>query len=204
MARREIIILPDKRLRLVSEPVKKITADIRRLVDDMLETMYDAPGIGLAAVQVGVARRVVIVMDLAPKDEPRQPRFFVNPEILWASAGERNLTRKAAFPCRRFFERVERPARVQSCALPELSRVSRSEEDAGKGYNCRLHPARDRPSRRRAVHRPSFTGLKRDRVIKKFSKAAKRAVEGTSGEHARVSVAYMISLISISMARCHV
>ena len=68
MAVREILNLPDKRLRLVSEPVKKIDAGIRKLVDDMFETMYDAPGIGLAAIQIGVAKRVV-TMDLSKKDE---------------------------------------------------------------------------------------------------------------------------------------
>src|SRR6266700_3127737 len=84
MALRDILILPDRRLRQVSEPVKKIDAGIRKLVEDMLETMYDAPGIGLAAIQVGAPKRVV-TMDLAKKDDPKDPQVFVNPEILWAS-----------------------------------------------------------------------------------------------------------------------
>src|SRR2546430_3478095 len=77
MALRVILILPDKRLRQVSEPVKKIDAGIRTLVEDMLETMYDAPGIGLAAIQVGTPKRVV-TMDLAKKDDPKNPQVFVN------------------------------------------------------------------------------------------------------------------------------
>src|SRR5271156_6931575 len=90
MAIREIIILPDKKLRLVSKPVEKVTAEVRKLADDMLETMYDAPGIGLAAIQVAEPLRL-ITMDLAKRDEdgesqPR-PRVFINPEILSSSAG---------------------------------------------------------------------------------------------------------------------
>ena len=70
MALRDILILPDKRLRLVSKPVAKVDAAIRTLVADMFETMYAAPGIGLAAIQVGEPRRIV-TMDLAKKDEPQ-------------------------------------------------------------------------------------------------------------------------------------
>ena len=88
MAIREIIILPDKQLRLVSKPVEKVTAEVRKLADDMFETMYDAPGIGLAAIQVAQPLRL-ITMDLAKRDEdgeskPR-PRVFINPEILSSS-----------------------------------------------------------------------------------------------------------------------
>lgn len=82
MAIREIITVPDPRLKEVSKPVEGgVTDDIRALMDDMLETMYDAPGIGLAAIQIGVPLRV-IVMDLAREGEDPQPRYFVNPEIL--------------------------------------------------------------------------------------------------------------------------
>ena len=84
MALREILKLPDKRLRLVSEPVKRIDAGIRALVEDMFETMYGAPGIGLAGVQIGVAKRVV-VMDLSKKDDAHRPLVFINPEITWES-----------------------------------------------------------------------------------------------------------------------
>ena len=82
MALREIITVPDPRLKQVSKPVEDgVTDELRALMDDMLETMYAAPGIGLAAIQVGVPLRV-IVMDLAREDEAPQPRYFVNPEIL--------------------------------------------------------------------------------------------------------------------------
>ena len=88
-------------LKTVSAPVAAVDDDLRALMDDMLESMYAAPGIGLAAIQVGVAKRV-IVMDLASR-EPEQapaPRYFVNPRIVWASNETVAPTRKAAFPCR--------------------------------------------------------------------------------------------------------
>ncbi|MBA4210631.1 MAG: peptide deformylase, partial [Parvibaculum sp.] len=84
MAIREIITAPDPRLKEVSKPVARVDDELRALMDDMLETMYDAPGIGLAAIQIGVPKQV-IVMDLAREGEKPEPRYFVNPEILWTS-----------------------------------------------------------------------------------------------------------------------
>src|ERR1700761_6789942 len=84
MALREILTVPHPLLKQKSEPVAAVDDELRALMDDMLETMYDAPGIGLAAVQIGVPKRV-IVMDLSPREGPQAPRYFVNPEILWAS-----------------------------------------------------------------------------------------------------------------------
>ncbi len=84
MAIRDIITLPDKRLRLNSEPVKHVDAGVRKLIDDMFETMYKAPGIGLAAIQVGVAKRVV-TMDLSKKEDNHEPQVLINPEIVWTS-----------------------------------------------------------------------------------------------------------------------
>ena len=81
MAIREIITAPDPRLKQKSQPVERVDDELRALMDDMLETMYAAPGIGLAAIQIGVPKRV-IVMDLARDGEPPQPRYFINPEIL--------------------------------------------------------------------------------------------------------------------------
>src|SRR5437879_13058755 len=88
MALREIIILPDRQLRLVSKPIEKVTPEIRKLADDMFETMYEAPGIGLAAIQVSQPLRL-ITMDLAKKSEDGEttppPRVFMNPEIISSS-----------------------------------------------------------------------------------------------------------------------
>ena len=84
MAIRPIITAPDPRLKTVSESVDKVDDGIRALIDDMFETMYDAPGIGLAAIQIGVAKRIV-VMDIADAESPPEPRCFINPEVVWTS-----------------------------------------------------------------------------------------------------------------------
>jgi peptide deformylase len=81
MAIRTILHYPDKRLRQKAEPVREITPEIRALVDDMLETMYAAPGVGLAAPQIGVPLRIFVI-DVAPNDGPSDPKVFINPEIV--------------------------------------------------------------------------------------------------------------------------
>ncbi len=111
MALREIIILPDKQLRLVSKPVEKVTAEIRKLADDMFETMYDAPGIGLAAIQIGEPRRIV-TMDLAKKDEPKEPQVFINPELI-SQSGDKNLHEEGCLSIPEYYEEIERPAQVK-------------------------------------------------------------------------------------------
>src|ERR1700676_5163308 len=84
MAIRPILILPDPRLRLVCAPVESVDDALRRLMDDMVETMHDAPGIGLAASQEGALKRVRLV-DLAKKNEPPRPLHFVNHQFVWSS-----------------------------------------------------------------------------------------------------------------------
>jgi peptide deformylase len=111
MAIREILVVPDPVLKLVSEPVAQVDDELRALMDDMLETMYDAPGIGLAAIQVGVPKRV-IVMDIAGPDEPKAPRYFVNPEIIWASEDTAPYE-EGCLSIPDIYDEVERPARVK-------------------------------------------------------------------------------------------
>ena len=111
MAVREILVVPDPRLKLVSEPVDKVDDDLRALMDDMLETMYDAPGIGLAAIQIGVPKRV-IVMDLGRDETDRQPRYFVNLEILWRSE-ETAPYEEGCLSIPEIYDEVERPAKVK-------------------------------------------------------------------------------------------
>src|SRR6185436_14937069 len=94
-----------------SEPVKAVTADLRALVDDMFETMYKAPGVGLAAIQVGVPKRVVTV-DTAKKDEPQNPQVFINPEIVWSSP-EKNTYEEGCLSIPEYYEEVERPSEVK-------------------------------------------------------------------------------------------
>ena len=111
MALRDIIVLPDKRLRETSEPVTAVDAELRALVEDMFETMYEAPGIGLAAIQIGEPKRVV-TMDLAKKDEPKQPQVFINPELL-GSSDEKNIHEEGCLSIPEFYEEIERPAQVR-------------------------------------------------------------------------------------------
>ena len=111
MAIREILVVPDPVLKLVSEPVAQVDDELRALMDDMLETMYDAPGIGLAAIQVGVPKRV-IVMDIAGPEEPKAPRYFVNPEIIWASEDTAPYE-EGCLSIPDIYDEVERPAQVK-------------------------------------------------------------------------------------------
>ena len=84
MAKKQILIIPDPLLRKVSEPVSSVNTEIKNLMDDMLETMYAAPGIGLAAVQIGVLKRIIVI-DLSKDGEKKNPLFIVNPEITFKS-----------------------------------------------------------------------------------------------------------------------
>lgn len=108
MTIRPILTAPDPVLRQISKPVDEVTDELRVLMDDMLETMYDAPGIGLAAIQIGVPKRV-IVMDIARDDEPRLPRYFVNPEIT-PTTQEVAVYEEGCLSVPDMYEDVERPA----------------------------------------------------------------------------------------------
>jgi peptide deformylase len=169
MARRDILILPDKRLRQVSEPVKQIDAGVRTLVSDMLDSMYDAPGIGLAAIQIGAAIRV-ITLDLAKKDEPRSPQVLVNPEVLWLSE-ETSVYEEGCLSIPEFYEDVERPARVKVRFL-DLEGQPREVEAEGLLATCLQHEIDHLNG---VLFIDHLSRLKRDRVLKKFSKAARRA-----------------------------
>jgi len=168
MAVREIIILPDKRLRLKSQLVKKVDREIKALVDDMFETMYDAPGIGLAAIQVGIPKRVV-TMDLAKKEEGQQPRVFINPEILWTSE-ETATYEEGCLSIPEFYEEVERPAQVHVKYLDLEGREQVLEAD-GLLATCLQHEIDHLNG---VLFIDHISKLKRDRVTKKFAKAAKR------------------------------
>jgi peptide deformylase len=171
MTIRDILILPDKRLRQVSVPVKKIDSAIRKLVADMLETMYDAPGIGLAAVQIGTPKRIV-TMDLAKKEEPKQPQVFINPEVVWSSE-ETATYEEGCLSIPEFYEEVERPAQVKVAYL-DLDGEPHEVEANGLLATCLQHEIDHLNGILFIDH---LSKLKRDRVIKKFAKAAKRAVE---------------------------
>ena len=112
MAIRPILIAPDPRLKVVSAPVEKVDAEIRRLAEDMADSMYAAEGIGLAAVQIGVAKRV-IVMDLDQKDGKKNPKAYINPVILWASE-EMATFEEGCLSVPEIWDDVERPARIKA------------------------------------------------------------------------------------------
>ncbi len=171
MATRTILTLPDPRLRLVSKPVGKVDAEIRKLVDDMFETMYGAPGIGLAAVQIGVPKRVVTT-DLAKKDEPRNPKVYINPELLWASE-ERASYEEGCLSIPEYYEEVERPAQVK-VRYTDLEGNAQEVEANGLLATCLQHEIDHLNG---VLFIDHISKLKRSRVIKKFAKAARRETE---------------------------
>ena len=169
MALREIIKLPDPRLRLVSEPVEKVSEEIRTLVADMFETMYAAPGIGLAAIQIGIPQRVV-TLDLAKKDEPKTPQVVINPEIIWKSEAL-NTYEEGCLSIPELYEEVERPAQVK-VRYTDLDGAPHEVEANGLLATCLQHEIDHLNGILFIDH---LSRLKRDRILKKFTKAAKRA-----------------------------
>ena len=172
MAPRDIIIIPDKRLRLKSEPIAKIDDSIRKLVEDMFEAMHAAPGIGLAAIQLGEAKRVV-TMDLAKKDDPPERQVFINPEILWTS-DDKNVHEEGCLSIPEYYEEVERPAEVKVKYL-DLEGKPHEVHATGLLATCLQHEIDHLNGILFIDH---LSKLKRDRVVKKFSKQAKRTAEG--------------------------
>jgi len=157
-------------LKQVSAPVTVVDDELRALMDDMLETMYDAPGIGLAAIQVGVPKRV-IVMDLARgEEEEPQPRFFVNPEILWASE-ETQPYEEGCLSIPEIYDEVERPAHVKLRYLDYNG--NQVEEDAEGLYAVCIQHEMDHLEG--VLFIDHLSRLKRDRAVSKVKKAAKAA-----------------------------
>jgi peptide deformylase len=171
MALRDIIKLPDPRLRQVSAPVQKIDGELDLLIDDMFETMYEAPGIGLAAIQVGVPQRVV-TMDLAKKEEPKAPQVFINPELL-STSDEKAKHEEGCLSIPEYYEEVERPARVR---VRYLDRTGKEQEIDADGLlaTCLQHEIDHLNG---VLFIDHLSKLKRSMVIKKFTKAAKREAE---------------------------
>jgi len=167
MTVRDILVLPDKRLRLVSKPLAKVDSATRKLVDDMFETMYDAPGIGLAAIQIGEPKRVV-TLDLAKKDEPNDPQVFINPELTWKS-DDKNVHEEGCLSIPEYYEEVQRPAAIRVRYL-DLDGKSREIEAGGLLATCLQHEIDHLNG---VLFIDHISKLKRDRVIKKFAKAAK-------------------------------
>ncbi len=172
MALRHIIVLPDPKLRLVSRKLERFDAPLKRLMDDMIETMHEAPGVGLAAIQVAEPIRLLVV-DVARKQEPPNPQVFVNPEIVWSS-DERSTYEEGCLSIPEYYAEVERPASVRA---RYLDRGGLAREIVAEGLLATVlqHEIDHLDG---VLFIDHISKLKRDRVIKKFQKAAKRSGDG--------------------------
>ncbi len=168
MATRKIIILPDAQLRLVSAPIATLDKAVQALAEDMLETMYEAPGIGLAAIQIGVPQRLMVI-DLAKKDEPKQPIVFINPEIV-ARSEETSSYEEGCLSIPEYYEEVTRPAAV-TVRFQDLKGKAEQIDADGLLATCIQHEIDHLDGK---LFIDYLSKLKRDRVIKKFTKLAKR------------------------------
>jgi peptide deformylase len=171
MAIRPLVILPDALLRKTSEPVTAVTAEIRTLANDMLATMYDAPGIGLAAIQIGEMKRVVVI-DLAKPEEEKTPMVFLNPEVI-AESDETNIHEEGCLSIPEYYAEVERPERVTVRYLG-LDGKSHLLEAEGLMSTCLQHEIDHLNG---VLFIDYLSKLKRDRVNRKFAKAARREAD---------------------------
>ena len=168
MTIRDIVLLPDPVLRTECDPVAEVDDDMRALMDDMLETMYDAPGIGLAAIQIGVPKRIVVI-DISKDEDARHPVCLVNPEVVWQSE-ETSVYEEGCLSIPEYYDEVERPA---ACKVRFLDRDGQQQEMDCDGLlaTCVQHEIDHLNGILFIDH---ISRLKRERVIKKFTKAAKR------------------------------
>ena len=170
MALREILTEPNKTLRKKSIKVEKVDKDIQKLMDDMLETMYAAPGIGLAAIQVGVPKRI-IVLDIAPKDAPRNPMYFINPEIIEKSKNNSTYEEGCLSVPGQFAE-IDRP---DKCHIKYLDYYGTPKEIRAEGMlaTCIQH---EMDHLEGVLFIDYLSKLKKSMIIKKLSKQ-KKAIE---------------------------
>ncbi|WP_237151965.1 peptide deformylase [Oryzibacter oryziterrae] len=167
MTIRPLVILPDNQLRLTSPAIAKVDDGVRRLAEDMLETMYDAPGIGLAAIQVGELTRL-ITMDVSREGEDRQPMVLVNPEILWSSE-DKSVYEEGCLSIPEYYAEVERPAQVK-VRFTNLAGEPQEIDAEGLLATCVQHEIDHLNG---VLFIDHISKLKRDRVIRKFTKQAK-------------------------------
>lgn len=164
MTIRPIITIPDPVLRKISEPVERVDAETLKLMDDMLETMYAAPGIGLAAIQVGVPRRVVVI-DASKEDEPRQPLCLINPELVAVGQTTR-LYEEGCLSIPDVTVEIERPATL---TVKYIDRDGKERELAADGLLATaLQHEIDHLDGQLIID--FMSRLKRDMVIRKFKK----------------------------------
>ena len=168
MTIKPLIILPDPILRQVSKPIETMDGEVKKLADDMLETMYDAPGIGLAAIQIGVARRM-LVLDVSKEGEDKKPLVFINPEIV-ASSDARSVYEEGCLSIPDYYAEVERPAAIKVRHLDRDGKEQLTEAD-GLLATCLQHEIDHLNG---VLFIDYLSRLKRERVTKRFAKAAKR------------------------------
>ncbi len=176
MAILPIIEAPEPLLRTISTPVEEIDEDLQRLIDDMFETMYDAPGIGLAAIQVGVPKRLLVI-DLQEPDSDEEgappvknPRVFINPQILESSA-ELSVYSEGCLSVPEQFAEVERPATVRASWLDREGRIHEQTLD-GLLATCLQH---EMDHLNGVLFIDHLSRLKRDMLLKKLEKARRAA-----------------------------
>ncbi|QCI98927.1 peptide deformylase [Agrobacterium larrymoorei] len=167
MTIKPLIILPDPLLRQQSKPIETVDSEIARLADDMLETMYDAPGIGLAAIQVGIPRRMLVI-DLSREDEEKKPIVFINPEILKVS-DDVSTYEEGCLSIPDYYAEVERPASLTVGYIDRDGKQQTVEAD-GLLATCLQHEIDHLNG---VLFIDHISRLKRDMVIKKFTKAAR-------------------------------
>lgn len=172
MAIRPVLTAPDPRLKTVSEPVEKVDGELRTLIDDMIETMYDADGIGLAAIQVGVPKRM-LVMDIDQRDGKKNPRVFINPVITWAS-DEMAVNEEGCLSIPEIWDEVERPARIKAEYLDRDGKKQELEAD-GLLAVCLQHEMDHLEGILFVDH---LSKLKRSMAMKKLQKAKKLKAAG--------------------------
>lgn len=170
MTIKPLIILPDPLLRQVSQPVERVDSELTQLVDDMLETMYEAPGIGLAAIQVGVPRRLLVI-DLAKEGEEPAPLVFINPKII-RSSDERSTYEEGCLSIPDYYAEVERPASITVTSLDRTGKEVTTEAD-GLLATCLQHEIDHLDG---VLFIDHISRLKREMVIKRFTKAARQKI----------------------------
>ncbi|MGN6465836.1 MAG: peptide deformylase [Rhizobiaceae bacterium] len=167
MTIRPIILLPDPVLRQISTPVERVDEGVRKFADDLFETMYDAPGIGLAAIQVGEPRRMLVI-DLAKEGEPKAPQVFINPEIL-SRADEPAIYEEGCLSIPDYYAEVERPKEVTIRYL-DLDGKQQEMKADGLLAVCLQHEIDHLNG---VLFIDHISRLKRDMVVRKFKKMAK-------------------------------
>jgi len=165
MAKLEIINVPDAILKTISEPVAQVDDDLRRLMDNMLETMYGAPGIGLAAIQVAVPKRI-IVLDTEGDEITSKPFFLVNPEVVWES-DDFNVYNEGCLSVPEHYAEIERPASVKVKYLDYFGKPQERLVD-GLLSTCVQHEIDHLNG---IVFIDYLSNLKRNMIIKKVQKA---------------------------------